>query len=177
MSWDDYAKTATKSEGGEWPEVVDDLYDAVIQDVSEPETRPDSFNDGAEKTDFYINWELDTDNAPTLRQYIVLPPAYLSDGFLNEKSNLYKTMVALGFDLDGKFTVNPSEWQGMKARVMVENRANAKGDIRPRITAVKPARSTVKRGPVAAAPKTRTAAVAAPAGKPAAARDEWGDEE
>lgn len=164
MSWENYEKTATVSAGGEIPNVPDDLYEAMVQDVSEPITRPDPFNAGKDKTDFYITWELtsgDVAAGTTLRQYVGLPEQYANEGYLSEKSNLYKVMEALGFDLNGKFRVAPSTWQGMEARVMVENRQTQNGETRPRITAVKPARKQK---------------AAAPAAKKKAATD-WDDDE
>jgi len=150
MSWDNYSnKTVTIAAGGDYPEVPDDLYDAMVQDVSDPETRPDPFNEGKEKTDFFVTWEItsgDVKPGTTLRQYVTLPEQFMAEGFLNEKSNLYKLMEALGFDLTGKFKVAPPTWQGMEARVMVENRANKMGESRPRITAVKPARKAKPAG-------------------------------
>ena len=157
--WDSYTKDAEKSTGGgDFPEAPDDLYDAMVQDVTEPRTGPDLFNPGKEKTDFIVKWELTSGGVPdgtTLWQYVTLPEQYLENGYLSDKSNLYKVMDALGFDLEGRFTVNPPEWQGMPARVMVENKPNKDGELRPKITAVKPARKTKiaaqeKRQPVGA---------------------------
>ena len=157
--WDSYTKDAEKSTGGgDFPDVPDDLYDAMVQDVTDPRTGPDLFNPGKEKTDFIVKWELTSGGVPdgtTLWQYVTLPEQYLENGYLSDKSNLYKVMDALGFDLEGRFTVNPPEWQGMPARVMVENKPNKDGELRPKITAVKPARKTKiaaqeKRQPVGA---------------------------
>lgn len=155
MSWDQYTKQAEVGGGGEFPEVSDDLYDAIIQDVTEPRTGPDPFNLGKEKIDFIVKWELtsgDVAEGTTLWQYVTLPEAYLSDGYLNEKSNLYKLMEALGFDLGGRFKVDPPSWQGLTARVMVENKPDKQGELRPRITGVKAARTkkAPAREPVAA---------------------------
>lgn len=165
-SWENWEKAATVLAGSsDIPNVPDDLYDAMIQDVSVPETRPDPFNEGRDKTDFYLTWEITSGDVPsgtTLRQYITLPEAYANEGYLSEKSNLYKVMEALGFDLSGKFRVQPSKWQGMEARVMVENKQTRTGEMRPRITAVKPA-------------KKAKAAAAAPAGKKRAT--DWDDDE
>ncbi len=144
MSWANLSKReVTVSSGGDFPEVPDDLYDAMIADVSDPETRPDPFNEGRDKTDFFVTWEItsgDINPGTTLRQYVTVPEQFISDGYLNEKSNMYKLMDALGIDMSGKFRVNPAEWQGAEARIMVENKANQAGSIRPRITGVKPAK-------------------------------------
>lgn len=152
-SWDQYTNDKAEVGGqGEWPAVPDDLYDAIVKDVSEPEEQADIFNPGKTRTQFYLTWELaggDVPEGTTLRQYLSLPESYLSDGYVNEKSNLYKTMEALGYDMGGKFKVDPPSWQGERARVMVENKVGANGgDPRPRITAVKPARNV--RQPAAA---------------------------
>ena len=167
MSWDQYTKQAEVSSGGEFPEVADDLYDAIIQDVTEPREGADAFNPGKVKIDFIVKWELTGDNAPpetVLWQYVTLPEAYLNDGYLSEKSNLYKVMDALGFDMTGRFTVDPPAWQGLEARVMVENKPNQQGELRPRITGVKPKRQ-------AKAPRQPGAAGARPARRQADA--EW----
>ena len=160
-AWDNYAKDAEQGTGGEWPEISDDLYPAMIQDISEPATKADPFNAGKEKTDFYITWELygDVPDGTTLRQWITIPEGYINDGYLSDKSNLFKLMEALGFDLSGKFRVDPPSWQGMEARVLVENKPNKDGDLRPRITDVKAPRRkaadkpAAKREPVGAAAK------------------------
>lgn len=167
LSWDSYAKTAEVSTGGEWPEMDDDLYDMIVQDVSEPVTEPNKFKqkDGDPDfvTRFFITWEITSGNAPegtTLRQYIALPEAYLNEGYLNEKSKLYGVMSALGFDLTGRFKVNPEDWQGMEARGMVEAPRDKDGVQTgwPKITSVKPARAkraAPAREPVGAAAGAR----------------------
>lgn len=175
MSWGSYTKEAEVGGSGEWPEVADDLYDARVMDVSDPKTGPDTFNPGKEKTDFYITWELLSGEAEgvTLRQYITLPEGFLGDGYLSEKSNLFKVMDALGFDLNGRFTVDPPTWIDMRARVMVENKPNKDGELRPRITSVKPARRTAaakqKREPVGAGAKAQGAGLR----QRLAGEDEW----
>lgn len=157
-AWSKWERDAEVSTGGDFPEVPDDLYDAMVKDVSEPETKPDIFNEGKDKTDFFVTWELTSGDVPdgtTLRQYITLPVEYANSGYLNEKSNLYKVMQALGFDMTGKFKVRPSTWQGMTAKVLVENKKNQAGDVRPRITKVTPARK--KQQPQSAGAKRRSA--------------------
>ena len=177
-TWDQYTKDAEVSEGGSYPVIDDDLYAAMVQDVSEPTEEPNKFkakdSDPDMVTRFYITWELTSDNVPentTLRQYITLPEAYLSDGYLNEKSNLHKVMTALGFDLTGRFRVAPAEWNGMEARVMVECPRDADGTQTgwPRITGVKP-----KRASAAPAKKQPVAAGAAPARRSKA--EDWAED-
>lgn len=154
--WDTYSKDAEKGTGGDWPEVPDDLYTAMVKDISEPTTEPDMFNPGKERTQFYITWELESDDLPegtTLRQYLTIPEGYLNDGYLNEKSGLYKVMEALGYDMNARFRVDPRAWQGMEARVMVENqvpKGKGEDDRRPRITGVKPKRGKANKGTNAA---------------------------
>jgi len=163
-SWDQYTKTAEVSTGGDYPVIDDDLYDAIIQDVSEPTEEPNKFKAKAEDPDmvtrFFVTWELTSGDVPentTLRQYIGLPPAYLADGYLNEKSTLHKVMTALGFDLSGRFKVDPPSWQGQEARVMVECPRDSEGVQTgwPRITGVKPkrAKAPAKRETVVAGAK------------------------
>lgn len=144
-NWDNWTTdNAQKGTGGDWPEIPDDLYTARIMDVSEPETGPDMFNPGKERTQFYLTWELEPnedqqengcEDGTTIRQYLSIP-AGMKNGTLNEKAKLYELMSALGFDLEGTFKFKPMEWVGAKARVLIENRANQAGEIRPRVTKV-----------------------------------------
>ena len=169
MGWEQYTKTAEATSGGDWPEIPDDLYEATIIDVSEPETGADKFNPGKMRTQFHVVWELDSADLPegtTRWQYVALPEKYLEDGFLSEKSNLYQLMDALGFDLSGQFEVDPPSWIGMKARVMVENKIGDDGKPgAPRITDVKaPRAKKAAPAPVKAAPRQAVAAGRRPAG-------------
>lgn len=150
MPWSSYNKDAEVGQGGDAPEIPDDLYDARVSDVSEPETKPDSFNEGKNKTQFYVIWELLSDELPestTVRQYISLPPGYLENGVVGEKSTLYAVMTALGFDMAGRFRVEPEKWIDMRARVLTEQ----KDGKFARVTEVKPSRQAAKKQqPVAA---------------------------
>lgn len=158
--------TATKSEGPEIPQVEDGEYRANVKDVKETTS---SYN-GEEKDQFVIEFELldlhkGNGDYQTLRSYIAIPPTLITDGKLNENSNLYAFLTALYGDLDPKgIVVEPLEWIGEELRVIVENKAvkegqNA-GQLRPRIT--KFMRKKVQ-------PATRTPAAAARP-QPAAAR-------
>lgn len=146
MSWSNYSKEAEVGTGGDAPIVPDDLYDARVCFVSEPETKTDIFkDDGSTKTQFYIDYELLSDEVPestTVRQYISLPPQYLENGVLGEKSTLYAVMEALGFDMDGRFKVEPHKWIDMRCRVMTEQ----KDGKFAKVTAVKPARQKAAAG-------------------------------
>lgn len=144
--WDDpkFSKEIETGTGGDWPDIPDDLYDAEVSNASEPEDVPDTFNQGQMRTQFYLTWLLMSDEVPegtTLRQYLTLPQQYLEGNFLSGKSAVWKTMDALGYDMNARYVVNPQQWVGKRARVMVENKANQKGDIRPRIVDVKPRRA------------------------------------
>lgn len=150
MSWSGKTRDAEVGGGGDIPNIPDDIYDAIIKDVSEPTT---SVYDGKEREQFYITWELTSGDVvgESVRQYITLPEVYLNEGYLSEKSNLYKVMEALGFDLTGRFRVDPPSWQGMEARVDLEQERDRNGDpLRwPKVTKVKPKRQA-KKQPVAA---------------------------
>lgn len=165
QKWRGYAKKGTTSTGPEFPPIDDNLYDAIIKDVSDPESAADPFKKGETKVQFYLTWEFlnQDDEVVTLRQYITIPPTWIDGDELNEKSNLSLTMAALGFEVEGEVEVDPESWQGLVARIMVENKENQKGETKPRITAVKPAKKKVA---PKAAPK---AAPAAPAKKAAPA--------
>lgn len=149
---DKYRKEAEVG-GGELPSVPDGTHDAIIQEVTEPREIPDIFSPGKTKINFVVKWKL-TSNLPegtVLWQHVTLPGAYLNDGYLSEKSKLYDLMEGLGFDLSGRFRVDPPSWHGMEARVMVKNFPNVDGEPRPRITAVKPKRQQ-RRQPLGSSP-------------------------
>ena len=153
--WNDYAREAEKGTSWVPPVVADDLYDARINEVGDPETKPDFFNPEQLKTQFWISWELLSDDVPadtTLRQYVTIPPG-LQEGYLSDKATLYAVMEALGFDMDARFEFDPRQWVDMRARVMVENKPNKDGVDVPRITGVKAPRASKPapaRQPVAA---------------------------
>lgn len=164
--WDDNAKEAeVGSGGGEFPELEDDLYEAQVADISEPtvETIPEQYRKKGgptERTRFYVSVDLYGDNVPDdcppLRIYLTVPDGFRNNGVLNEKSKLYEMMTALGYDLSGRFKVDPREWQGQKVRVLVECPRDKDGVQTgwPKITevkAVRKAKPAPKREPVAAA--------------------------
>lgn len=150
-TWDTIARTAERSSAPPIPDIPDDLYDAEVLAVGEPTESPDNFNPGKTRTTFWLDWGIQVgglmSEAPgnfrdeTIRQWITLPEAFLTDGFLSDKSRLFEVMEALGFDMEGTIHVDPREWVGLRARIMVENRpTQSTGEMRPRVTAVKPAR-------------------------------------
>jgi len=161
-AWTDYPSTGEVGSSWTPPELGDDLYDAVIDEVSEPFEQP-KFDDPSQVEEkFWISWRLTGEDVPedtTLRQYVAIPPKFRSDGFLSAKANLYLLMDTLGFDLSGRFEVDPPSWVGMKARVMIENKANRDGVAVPKITSVKPPRQKK------AAPARQPQPVAAGAGQ------------
>ena len=125
--------------------------------MSEPETRPNPFaDDGSEHTQFFITWELlsdELDADTTVRQYVTIPPSYLGRGVLDDRSNLHKVMTGLGFDLSARFRVDPPSWIDMHARVLTEQKEGKFA----RVTDVKPSRKAPPRKatPVAAGAKQR----------------------
>lgn len=147
--WDENAKEAEAGAGGgDFPELEDDMYDAQVGDISEPtvETIPVEYQKKGgptERTRFYVQVELDGENVPEdcppLRAYMSIPDGFIKSGTLNEKSTLYKWMVALGYDMTGRFRVDPREWQGERVRVIVECPRDKDGVQTgwPRITDVK----------------------------------------
>jgi hypothetical protein len=143
-SWDTIARTAERSSAPPIPDIPDDLYDAEVFAVGEPTESPDTFNPGKTRTTFWLDWAIESGDLPAdtrIRQWIALPEAFLTDGFLSDKSRLFEVMEALGFDMEGTIHVDPREWVGLRARIMVENRpTQSTGELRPRVTAVKPAR-------------------------------------
>jgi len=149
MAWSNtFVKEAETGSGFTPIDVADDLYDAEIIEIGDPRDVPNNFKDGEMQTQFHIQWALLGDDLPedaSLRQYVTIPDAYINSGYLNEKSNLFHLMEALGFDMKGRYMVDPPSWLGKKARVMVENKANKEGEMRPRITGVKPIRRRASR--------------------------------
>lgn len=138
-----FIKDAEKGTGFTPLDIPDDLYDAEIIEIGEPKDVPNPFKEGEMQIQFHIQWQLLGDDLPedaSLRQFVNIPDAYIHSGFLNEKSNLFKLMGALGFDMTGRFRVDPPSWVGRRARVMVENKENKEGELRPRISDVKPIR-------------------------------------
>jgi hypothetical protein len=142
MSWKDWnVGDVSISSGQGIPEIPDDLYDAMIREVTEPVTEPDPYNAGRQRTQFYMVWEItDGDYAgQTLRQYLSIPNG-LDQGYINDKSNLFAVMDALGFDMTQRVRVEPWTWEQMTARILVENKPNREGEPRPRVTGVKASR-------------------------------------
>lgn len=140
-SWDTYAKTATPSEGGEYPDIDDGLYLVTLSDVKDPEERAGLFG---MQTQFAIKWEFDdivqsNGDLIWLWQYVTLPQNYLDKGKLEKKSNLFKLMDTLGFDMTSdSILVDPRDWHGTEARLQVVNRGTESDPtaIRPRIADV-----------------------------------------
>jgi len=136
-----FAKEAERGTGYEPPELDDDIYFATIGEVGEPFDQPKFDDPNTIQTKFYVQWDIEGDDVPegaTLRQYMTLPEAYLNSGFLSDKSNVYILMSNLGYDMTGRFRVNPPEWVGKRARLVVKNKPGKEGDLRPRIESVMP---------------------------------------
>ena len=129
-TWDSFSKTAIAGEGNDdFPDrdkVPDGTYHAVCIRVSEPYDKPNK-QSGAMQTKFVAEFALTgkklRGRAATLPSFITFPPKYLDEGVLSDKSNMYKVMKAMGYDMDDKFTVNPPEWaeEGYSCDVIVEN--------------------------------------------------------
>lgn len=131
---------ARRSEGPEIPQVPDGTYVALILDITET----DSLYGG---TQLKIKWEiLDEDlrkangNYQDIGSFVAIPETLVTDGKLNENSNMFKLMNALGFDMNAEeLDVDPPSWQGMECQISVENRTVKEGDhagqVRPKIAA------------------------------------------
>lgn len=157
--------SATKSTGPEIPELEDDLYRAIIKDVKQT---TGAFQ-GAPREQYVVEFELldvkKADGNPmTLRSWIAIPPALISDGTLNENSHLYEFLMALGYT-DDNLEVDPGAWQGEELRINVENKeikeGDNKGKVRPKVTGWKKPRAAAgKAEPAPAAEKATPAAAA-----------------
>ncbi len=137
------------------PTIEDGLYSATIREITDAE----GTWDGKTYDQYYVDWDLDaadekTDESPVqLRQFVRVPDGLFANRpVLNENSHLYLLMEGLGCDMDGGYDINPDEWLGKEARVLVENKKITEGPnagkSRPRITAVKPksSKAASKRG-------------------------------
>lgn len=130
-TWNTFTKTATAQSDGDYderPHVPDGTYHADVVKVGEPYDKPNAVS-GEIQTKFAVELQLSgrrlKGETPILPSFITLPPKYLDEGFLSEKSNLFKFMKALGIDLSGNFTVDPPSWvdEGLSCDVVVENNA------------------------------------------------------
>lgn len=136
-TWDSFAKSAQKTEeadyGDERQHVPDGTYHATVIRVGEPYDKLNSVS-GEMQTKFVAEFSLFhrrlKGEKASLPTFITLPPKYLDGGFLSEKSNLYKVMKALGFDLSGRFKVDPPSWaeDGLTCDVVVENQEKKNDD-------------------------------------------------
>ena len=135
---------ATKGVAPPPVDIDDDLYPAHVKDVEDSES---TYNDQT-SPQYKITWEFDDvdrdDGQPlTLLSWVRIPDGLIADGLVNEKSNLYALLMALGYT-DENLVVDPDEWQGQGCRVVVENKEIKSGDnagqIRPRITGYKPSK-------------------------------------
>jgi len=144
--WDSYVREAEVGTGYTAPSIPDDLYEAVIEQVGEPFEQPNPFDADRPRTVFTVDWRItggDHDGVQ-LRQWIRIPESYLEFGILDERSTLYNVLEALGQDMSSRFVVDPRQWVGAAARIMVENRTNQRGETRPQITRVMPPRQTAQ---------------------------------
>lgn len=152
MPWDDWSTPLQKSDGAGAPDIPDDVYDARILDVSELTTGPDMFNEGQDKTQFYVNLELlsdDLDEGTTLRYYITLSEQ-MRQGYIHEKSKLYALLNALGYDMDGELppiSALRNDLIDQRLRVTVKNPVDGGW---PKISDLMRARQRTRKEPVAA---------------------------
>jgi len=131
-TWNNFTKEATAQSSEDWDDerahVPDGTYHADVERVGDPYDKPNPIR-GEVQTKFCVELKLSgrrlKGETPILPTFITLPPKYLDEGFLSEKSNLYKFMKALGADLSGSFTVDPPSWveNGLSCDVVVENNA------------------------------------------------------
>lgn len=129
-TWNTFAKeaTVTSSDFGdeERAHVPDGTYHARVERVGEPYDKANPTS-GEMQTKFPLDLRLSgrrlKGETVTLPSFITLPPKFLDGGFLSEKSNLYKLMKSLGFDMTGKFVVDPPSWvdDELFCDVVVEN--------------------------------------------------------
>lgn len=165
-AWDQYTSAkADIVEGGDWPEIPDDIYDAQIMDVSGPKTErnryynPETDSEDKEfRTTFSIKFELLDEmfeQQTWLYKWVPLSKSFLESGGrkIHKNSALREVMEDLGIDPDGEGVAHdPRTWVGMPCRVTVANKApDGGGEVRPRITALAKAKQQrPKREPVAA---------------------------
>lgn len=101
------------------------LYDATVKSVSDPETKPDPFKEGENRTQFHVVLELSGNGIEDAIEqwfWINVPPRLMSEGFLSPKATLYKTMEAFGYHIDPELplSIDTDEWVGKWCQALVE---------------------------------------------------------
>lgn len=108
------------------------VYQGRILAVSNPETKPDPFNEGRSKTQFHIEFALtggDLERETEQWMWVSVPPKLLSERYLSPKSTLHGVLVALGYDPDpdNPFRINSDEWLNKLVQVVIEPKEDGKG--------------------------------------------------
>lgn len=136
------------------PDVEDGEYAAFVHKVKETQGTWEGETYDQYIVEYALSEIEDDENGQpiTLAQFIRIPAALQTDGVLNNESNLYYLLEALGYDMSD-LTIDPDEWIGKPVRIVVKNKKlqqgkNA-GQVRPRITQVMAPRT----GKRSAAPK------------------------
>jgi len=180
---------AVATEGtGDFQDVPDDIYMAMVKDVSDPFVSVDPTT-GNERTQVTIEWELmprpDQIEAGcpeagyTRKYWVTLTDNFLDKGFVDKKSKLYGVLEALGYDMTGELNFDSDEWQGKKAKVVIKHNKKNYPDITDlmKVAAPKAAPAPAqRRAPVGAtgggaATATRPRGAVAPVAQPA----DWGE--
>jgi len=158
----------------EIPQVDDGVYPASIKDVRDHVGEWD----GQSFDQYIVEWELKNylkeDGAPaTLAQFVRIPDGLYEDPpVLNDKSNLYMLMSAIGYDMEEP-EIEPDDWIGKRAQLVVKNKKIEKGQnagqIRPRIETLLP----LERRPAAQRGTSRPPGERPRQRRPANAESDW----
>jgi len=114
-TWEKFSKPATATSGDDFPPrpyVRPGTYHALTVAVGEPYDKANF--QGEMQTKFAVEFELSgprlKGETPHIPSFISLPPKFIDEGFLSEKSNLYKLLKAFGTDMGDAFDVFPEMW-------------------------------------------------------------------
>ncbi len=138
--------TGVKPGGDEFevPVIDDGLWPGVITEVKSADF-PDFNNPDEMIPKYIVSWATgDGSHEPTeLAQFVKIPRGLIEHGTLSDKSNLYPFLKAIGIDPDvPELTIDPVEWLGREAKLLVENRTLTQGKnagmTRPQITKLLP---------------------------------------
>ena len=171
--WDSYVRDDVQQGGGEgWETVPEDVYDAVCIEVGEPYERDTQFGT---KMKFVVRWRIsggDLDGDVEIPQFVTLSDKLISDGFISEKSWIWKIMQALGYDMTQAIRFDPRDWVGKRCRITIKNQVDKDGVETSWVDSLMQAR---RREPVAAGAARKP--VAAGARRPQPRPDPWEQEE
>jgi len=151
----------------QWPVIPEDQYEAEIVDVGKPYEKVDSFKNET-VTKMVVTFRLTADflDEPVdIPAFPRIPNGLLpgGDGYVDERTTIFKIMKALGFDMKARPPFEPWTWVGMKCRVTTMNETKD-GEETSWIESFKPLVPTRAAAPARTAAPTRNTTSRAPVG-------------